>query len=91
MEFTKEIKQERAAQCYTQKRYGGTPANLKHKVILSAVQGHWDETHPTAIVFRLDNGGTLFWWPRDGSIELLGANEADRHAIASEITSLRDN
>jgi len=73
---------------YNQKRYNATPANLRYNVARSGVDGQWDDNHPTALVFQITNGGALYWYPKDSSIELLGACEDDKQALLNALPAL---
>lgn len=74
---------------YIQKRYYASPANIKYHVSNSGVAGMW-EVQKNRYVFHLANGGELYWWPKDYSIELMGANEADRAALTNVLNCLKD-
>ncbi len=76
---------EMQTQKYHQNRYLGSPANLKYHVDQSGVQGHW-ETQANRYIYHLLNGGELYWYPKDGSIDLLGAQEGDKQALATQLT-----
>lgn len=72
---------------YAQKRYFGTPANFRYQVNKSGVEGQWKD-HPAALYYQLENGGGLFWYPKDSSIELLGASEKDKKLLLQVLPAL---
>jgi hypothetical protein len=74
---------------YYQKRYFASPANLKYHLQRSGVAGKL-EMQKNRYVFHLINGGELYWYPKDYSIELMGANDADKEALTNVLPCLKD-
>ncbi len=74
---------------YEQNRYYGSSANLKYQLERSGVAGKLDK-QSNRYVFHLENGGGLYWWLNDCSIELMGATDADRKALTNVLPCLKD-
>lgn len=74
---------------YEQKRYFATPANLKYRLKRSGVAGEL-VMQKNRYVFHLANGGELYWWPNDYSIELMGATDAYKEALTNVLPCLKD-